>query len=610
MVTAGRGAPEVITMTRRSKVMLLFFLVGAAIVVVSLVVLAFAWRGGERVRAGTVLELDLSVPLLEQQPEGPFGSLFMHKRLRLRDAVEALQAAAADDKVVGLVAKVTPQGIGIAGIEELRDAVAAFGAAGKRTIAWADTFGEVLPANGAYYLASAFDEIYIQPSGDVGLTGLQLTTPFVRGTLDKIGVQPQFSQRYEYKNAPDTFTDTGFTPAHREALDALTASIFDHMVDEIARARKLKVDELRAAIDGGPFLGEEAKTAGLVDGLLYRDEVYARAEKLAQGRNQGRQRGRDARFLYLRRYWERSERPWSRGDKAIALVYGVGDVMRGKSESDPLFGTVIMGGDTVAAALRAASEADDVAAIVLRVDSPGGSYVASDTVWREVVRAKKRGKPVIASMGDVAASGGYFVAMAADKIVAHPGTITGSIGVYGGKMVTSDLWKKLGITFDSVQRGEHADMWSTVEPFDEDEWAKFNLWLDRVYVDFTRKAAEGRKLSLEQLQALAKGRVWSGADAKRLGLVDELGGYPAALRLARRAANLAPDADVEVREYPRPRSAFEELFEQDRDNSEEEGARAVRALRELQPLLRALRDAGLLGEQPPQVLRAPDVAVR
>ena len=201
--------------------------------------------------------------------------------------------------------------------------------------------------------------------------------------------------------------------------------------------------------------------------------------------------------------------------------------------------------------------------------------------------------------------------MAADKIVAQPSTITGSIGVYGGKMVTSDLWKKLGITFDSVQRGEHADMWSTVEPFDEDEWAKFNQWLDRVYVDFTTKAAEGRRMKLERLQELAKGRVWSGLDAKRHGLVDELGGYPTALRLARQAAHLAPDADVEVREYPRPRNAFEEIFEQDRDNSEEEGAHAVRALAALQPLLRALRDAGVLGEEPPpQVLRAPDVAVR
>ena len=590
-------------MTRPWKFALAFFAVGAVIVVTALGALFWVGFGEARVPQRTVLELDLTTPLLEQQPEGPFASLAFQKRMRLRDVVEALHAAAHDDKVVGLVARVSPEGIGLAGIEELRDAVTAFRKAGKPAVAWTDTFGEVTPANGAYYLATAFSEIYIQPSGDVGLTGLQLTSLFLRGTLDKIGVQPQFSQRHEYKNAPNTFTDTAFTPAHRESLDALAGSIFDHMVGEMARARKLAPHRLRETIDRGPLLGKEALDAKLVDGLLYRDEVYERVEGLG-GKG-------PTRLLYLRRYWDRIERPWSRGDKTIALVYGVGSVMRGKSDSDPLLGTVTMGSDTVAAALRAAAEAPDVAAIVLRVDSPGGSYVASDTIWREVVRARKRGKPVIATFGDVAASGGYFVAMAADKIVAHPATITGSIGVYGGKMVTRDLWGKLGITFDSVQRGEHADMWSSVDPMDDDEWAKFNTWLDRVYDDFTTKAAQGRRLDLAKLRELAKGRVWSGVDAKQRGLVDELGGYETALRLAKQAAHLAPDADVEVREYPRPRNPFEEIFGEGRESSDEEGARAVEKLAvALRPALRALREAGLLGQEAPQVLRAGEVSLR
>ena len=591
-------------MTRPWKFALAFFAVGAVILVTAFGVLVWAgWREA-RVPRRTVLELDLTSPLLEQRPESPFGALVFDKRMRLRDVVEALHAAAADDKVVALVARVSPEGLGLAGIEEVRDAVAAFGAAGKPTIAWTDTFGEVTPANGAYYLATAFDQIYIQPSGDVGLTGLELTSLFLRGTLDKIGVQPQFSQRHEYKNAPNTFTDTGFTPAHRESMDALAGSIFDHMVAEISKARRVSPEQLRAAIDQGPLLGDEALRAKLVDGLLYRDEVYARVERLGG-------KGGKPRLLYLRKYWDRIEHPWSRGDKTIALVYGVGDVMRGKSHSDPLLGTVTMGSDTVAAALRAASEAPDVAAIVLRVDSPGGSYVASDTIWREVVRARKRGKPVIATFGDVAASGGYFVAMAADKIVAHPGTITGSIGVYGGKLVTHDLFGKLGITFDQVQRGDHADMWSGIEPMDDDEWAKFNGWLDRVYADFTKKAADGRHLPLARLQELAKGRVWSGIDAKEKGLVDELGGYETALRLAKQAAHLAPDAEVEVREYPRPRNPFDEIFDHGRDSSDEEGARSVERLAAaLRPALRALREAGLLGQESPQVLRAGELSVR
>jgi len=387
-------------------------------------------------------------------------------------------------------------------------------------------------------------------------------------------------------------------------MDALAGSIFDHMVEEIARARKMPPERLRAVIDAGPMLGAEAVGAKLVDGLLYRDEVYERVEKLGG-------KGGAPQLLYLRKYWERIQHPWSRGDKTIALVYGVGDVMRGKSDSDALTGTVVMGSDTVAAALRAAAEAPDVAAIVLRVDSPGGSYVASDTIWREVVRARKRGKPVIASFGDVAASGGYFVAMAADKIVAHPTTITGSIGVYGGKMVTRDLWAKLGITFDSVQRGAHADMWSGIEPMDEDEWAKFNGWLDRVYTDFTKKAADGRHMSLAKLQELAKGRVWSGVDAKERGLVDELGGYETALRLAKQAAHLAPDAQVEVREYPRQRNPFDEIFDKGRESSDEEGAQATaRILAALRPALRTLREAGLLGDEAPQVLRAGELSIR
>jgi protease IV len=574
-------------------------LVGSA---ATIAVLAWWSTRGSRVEARTVLELDLSNAVPEQVPSNPVAALFNERRMRLRDVVEALDAAADDPRVVGLVARVTPEAIGVASAEELRDAVAHFRASGKPAIAFADTFGEVTPANGAYYLATAFDPVYIQPSGDVGLTGLELTSTFLRGTLDKIGVTPQFSQRYEYKDAPNSLTEKGFTAPHRESMDQLAGSIFDHMLEEIAKARKVEPEALRAAVDRGPLPGDEALRAHLVDGLLYRDEVYDRVKALCG-------KGREPHLLYLRKYWEHARHPWDSGDATIALVYGVGDVMRGRSDDDPMIGNAVLGSDTVAAALRAASEASDVKAIVLRVDSPGGSYVASDTIWREVQRARKKGKPVIASFGDVAASGGYFVAMGADKIVAHPGTITGSIGVFGGKLVTKELWEKLGVSFDAVQRGAHADMWSAVKPFDEDEWATFNGWLDRVYDDFTKKAADGRHLPVERLREIAKGRVWSGVDAKRLGLVDELGGYETAFALARKAAHIAPGASIEVREYPRPRNAFAELFESDRNNSRDQGTDAmVRVLVQLRPVLRALHEAGL--EPETQVLRAPEISVR
>jgi protease-4 len=595
------------------KWFLVFVALALVLVVVGVVALFWlSWRQ-HRVPQRTVIEIDFADPIQEVVADDPFAELFAQDRMRLRDVVEGLRLAGEDDKVVGLVADLSHVQLGFAQIEEVREAVTAFRRSGKPAIAYADSFGEVTPANGAYYLASAFDEIYIQPSGDVGFTGLQLTSTFLRGTLDKIGVTPEFAQRHEYKNAMNTFTETAFTPAHREAMDTLAGSIYENMLTAVARGRELETDALRAAVDAGPLLGEQAVEAGLVDGLRYRDQVLDGLREGIAGKG-------EPDLLYLHRYWRRVERP--RGDRVVAVVYGVGSVVRGESQTD-LFGGSVMGSQTVAAALRAASEDDDVAAIVLRVDSPGGSYVASDTIWREVTRARERGKPVIVSMGDLAASGGYFVAAPATKIVAHPSTITGSIGVLGGKMVTTEMWGKLGITFDSVQRGEHAEMWSTAEGFDPDEWSKFNAWLDRVYEDFTGKVAEGRGLPIERVREIAKGRVWSGVDAKRLGLVDELGGWETALRVARREAGLDEDATVTLREYPRARSPFEELFGPEPESSEDEGTesaagltgvlrglRALRALRALEPLLRELHAAGLLEQQQPAALRMPPVEAR
>jgi protease IV len=579
-------------MKRSSKIFLVIF----AIVLIGVAALATLvivwWATTQRLPRHAILEVEIHRPLIEHVPADPFAGLLMERRARVRDFVEALEAAAADDRVAGLVAKVTPTDIGLAQLDELRDAILAFRESGKPAIAWADSFGEVLPANGAYFLASAFDEVYIQPSGDVGLTGLLYVHPFLRGTLEKIGVTPRMAQRYEYKNAMNLFTEEDFTEAHRESMQGLADSVFDHMVTRIAEARGLDPVVLRGQIDRGPFIGQEAVEAGLVDGLLYRDEVYQRARALA-----GENGARDPSLLYLRRYWQRAERPYAKGRDVIALVYGVGPVTRGRSRFDPLTGDSNMGGDSVAAAIRAAVDDERVRAIVLRVDSPGGSYVASDMIWREVVRARQAGKPVIISMGDLAASGGYFVAMAADRIVAQPGTITGSIGVLGGKFLMEEMWSKLGVSFDSVQAGDNAHMWSALHDFDEAQWERFNRWLDRVYDDFTAKVAEGRGLTQEQVHQIAKGRIWSGVDALQIGLVDELGGLSTAIHLARDAAGIDPDVRVRVREFPSPRTPLEMLFGEPAESSEQEGAYAalVRVVEAIQPLARLARDAGLIG---------------
>ena len=277
-------------------------------------------------------------------------------------------------------------------------------------------------------------------------------------------------------------------------------------------------------------------------------------------------------------------------------MFGVGGVTRGKSDYDPVQGSQNMGSDTVAGAIRAAVEDSNVKAILFRVDSPGGSYVASDTIWREVMRARQAGKPVIVSMGNLAGSGGYFVAMAADKIVAEPGTITASIGVLGGKMLTSGLWDKVGLLWDEVHQGDNATMFTGTHDYTPAEWGRFQVWLDRVYVDFTSKVADGRKLPKEKVLEIAKGRIWSGQDAKNLGLVDELGGYDTALKLAKKAAGVPEGDDVKIVVYPRPKTLYQSVIERrGPDNSDKEavGQTLARILQVVQPVARQLDAVGI-----------------
>lgn len=537
-------------------------------------------KGG--VPSKTILEVDFEKALVEYVPDDPVARLIAGQADTVRDVVEALERAGDDSRVVGLVARIGG-GMGVARAQEIRDAVQSFRAKGKRAVAWAESFGEFGPGNVGYFLATGFDEIVLQPSGDIGLTGLMFESPFVKGTLDKLGVVPRMDHRYEYKNAMNLFTETKFTEAHREAMAKIMDSMFGQLVRGIAEGRKLPEAEVRQLFDRGPYLGDEAVRARLVDSLAYRDEVYRKIKEKAGGA---------ARFLYLDKYLERAGRPHAKGS-TIALIYGVGGVQRGSSGYDPLFGDVSMGSDTVTAAFRDAIADKDVKAIVFRIDSPGGSYVASDAIWRETVRAKEAKKPVIATMGDVAGSGGYFVAMAADKIVAQPGTITGSIGVLGGKMVTRAMWDKIGLTFDEVHTSDASTMWSSMTDYTPEQWSRFQSWLDRVYADFTSKVAEGRKLPKEKVLTLAKGRIWSGEDAKSLGLVDELGGFPAALRLARKAAGLADDAPVRLKLFPAPKSTLDLILTDGRESSERQAAAALlrrvsSAVRPIEPAARAL----------------------
>jgi protease-4 len=558
------------------------------LVVLAVVVVALVAIGIRLAKAGvpskTLLEVNLETELLEYVPDDPLAQVMLKDKPTVRGTVEALEKASRDPKVAGLVATLGAAPLGMGHVQELRDAVIAFRAQKKTAVAYSETFGEAGPGNGAYYLATAFDEIWLQPSGDVGLTGFIFEHPFLRGTLEKLGVTPRMDHRHEYKNAMNLFTERKYTAAHREANEKVMTSWFGQVVRGIAQGRKLTEEQVRALVDKGPFLGQEAVEAKLVDGLAYRDEVYEKAKKKA---------GEGAKLLYLAQYVKRAGRPHTKG-KTVALIFGVGGVHRGKSDFDPLTGDASMGSDTLSAAFRAAIENKDVKAILFRVDSPGGSYVASDAIWRETMRARKAGKPVIVSMGNVAGSGGYFVAMAADKIVAQPGTITGSIGVLGGKFLTTGFWDKLGLTWDEVHTSANATMWTGTHDFTPAEWARFQAWLDRIYADFTSKVAEGRKLPREKVLELAKGRIWSGEDAKALGLVDEVGGYDVALKLAKQAAKIPEAEDVRLEVYPRPKKPFEKLLEGPPESSEKAAVAAwIRLSEALRPAVRRLQALGL-----------------
>jgi protease IV len=497
--------------------------------------------------ARLILELDLTEPLVEGAPSDPLSAALARRKTPVRVAIDGLRRAADDDRVVALVVKAGgPRSVlQAARAQELGDAIRHFRSRGKPAIAWAETFGEFSPGSVGYYLATFCDEIWLQPSGDVCLTGVAIEVPFLRGALDKAGIAPQLAQRHEYKNAANLFTEVGFTDAHREATRRIVESTTDQLVSGIATNRQLADDDVRALVDRAPLFATEALEAGLVDRLGYRDDVYDSVHERV---------GADAIQQYVGRY----AKPRLSGianrlagaPDTVALVHVTGPIHLGPSGRHRL-AAATAGSDTVVAALRSATKAAEVKAIVLRVASPGGSYVASDAIWRQVELTREAGKPVVVSMGDVAASGGYFVSMGADVIVAEPATLTGSIGVVAGKQVVDGLVSRLGVVLDGIAEGDHALMFSSLREFSADEWDRLNAWLDRIYDDFTAKAAAGRGLPVERMDDVARGRVWTGADAKQHGLVDELGGLRTALELAMERAGLPVSADIEPRLYPR-----------------------------------------------------------
>jgi len=548
-----------------------------------------------RIADGTVLTLDLTEALPDSPGDRGFSRLLFPTGMTLADTLGALEKAGDDPRVKGLVARIGDGTMGLAEVQELRDAIATFRAKGKRAIAYADTFGELSSGTRSYYLAASFDEIWMQQLGTVGLVGLRAELNFFRGTLDMLGIVPDFAHREEYKDAANTLTETAMTAPEREELQALLQSIYGQIVDGIATDRKIDAATLRALIDRAPLLLDEALSAHLVDHAGDRENAIASL-------------GVDAPQLSLAHYLDQVGPPHQSGP-TIALIYATGLMARGGGSDNPLTGDNVMGADDVTRGFKLARDDKSVRAILFRIDSPGGSAVAAETIWSAVRRARDAGKPVIVSMGDVAGSGGYYVAAPADKIVAEPATLTGSIGVIVGKLVFGGLAKKLGASADSLQIGANADLFSILQDFSPSQHDRIEALLDSVYATFKSRVAEGRKLDAAAVEAVAKGRVWSGADASTRGLVDKLGGMTAALDLAKQAAGVPADRDVTLKLYPTPKSNFELLLSRLRggDNGDDEDSRVPARLIAL--LRASARNLDSL-LSPPGALVMPPLVVR
>jgi protease-4 len=511
---------------------------------------------------GCVLELDLQSAPPEASGFDPLTFITGGGRtMLLRDAVTAIHRAAEDPRVAGLIARVQLSAAPPGAVQELRAAIAAFTDV-KPSLAWAETY----PGTLSYYLASAFSEVWMQPTGTVGLIGFATNALFLRDALGKAGIEAQFVTRGEYKSAANLFTQDHYTDAHREADARLIASLHSQVWEAIAESRRIEVAAVDELANRAPLLRDAAVTGHLVDRIGFRDEAYSRIAELigvdgispetgdADSDDNAPPRLFLSRYAQIRKSGAPVPMPPVPGRKKrprIAVVTVAGSIVSGRGGPQGLpFGRSSAGADTIGAALRQVATDDDVAAVVVRIDSPGGAVTGSETIWREVTRVRGKGKPVVASMGAVAASGGYYIAMGADAIVANPGTITGSIGVLTGKLVARELKERLGVGSDSVRTNDNADAWSVNAPFTPEQRALVEAEADLFYADFVQRVAEARHMSIEAVDAVARGRVWTGADALERGLVDELGGLRTAVRRAKVLAGLEVDTDVELLSYP------------------------------------------------------------
>jgi len=537
----------------RRGVRLVLSLIGLAVVIsmASVVLMFFAASRGPSVPSSATLVLRPGGDLPEVEPDDVVGQVLGRDVNTVRGFVEALRKASRDSRVRGVLLMPSTLEMPYWGkVQEMRDAITAFRKSGKKITAFLEYGGDR-----EYYLASAADRVFLMPTSSLDLTGVASYEMFLRGTFDKIGAYPDFVHIGDYKTAPNQYTQKGFTPAHREMAQSLNRDMYEQLIAGVAEGRKKTDDEVRDLFDQGPFIAAKALEAGLVDELAYEDELDDRVPELGGGKER-RIEGTDYQRISPQSV---GVRPRSR----VAVLYIVGTIASGKGGFDPVNGS-IAGSESIVEQIRKIRDDDSIKAIVLRIDSPGGSSVASDVIWREltITREDNPNRPIVTSMSDLAASGGYYVAIPADAIVAQPGTLTGSIGIFGGKIVIGGTLGKAGIGTETVTSGANADMYSPFTPFTAPQRAKVEEFMQDFYKNFVGKVAQSRKTTPEAIHAVAQGRVWTGRQALQHGLVDALGGLDAAVALAKERAKIPADEDVQLVVYPERRSFFDALTEQ------------------------------------------------
>jgi protease IV len=523
--------------------------IGVLILALIVIIWAASKPAAMRIPTNGVLVMNVSGEIEEQREPDIFSALNGTTPIVLHDYLDSIDTAATDSHITGLVVRIGPLETGWAKLEEIRTHLLNFRKSGKPSICYLGYDGIQNPE---YYLASACKEIWLVPTAPVSIRGMMAQALFLRGTLDKLKIVPEFYHIAEFKTAGNTFTEKKFTPAHREEVEGLLHSIYNQYLEDASSGRNMDRAEFEALVNRGPFSSSDAVTNKVVDRLAYWDQI------------QDYFKGRDGKWSPISLNQYRTQ-VTNDGTTRVAVVYASGLIISGDSGSTPGGGSV-MGGDSVASDIRAARKDSSIKAIVLRVDSGGGSVVGSEVIRREVELANAV-KPVVVSMSDVAASGGYWIAAPARKIVADRNTITGSIGVLIGKMNVSGLYNLLGISTDSVATSDNASLFSAQQNFTPAQREYIQKSLNETYADFTKGVAAGRKMTVEAVDKIGKGRVWSGSQGKENGLVDELGGLDRAVQVAKELANIPAGDSVRLVRYPEERNFFQQLMQREKDTT-------------------------------------------